>query len=63
MLDFFKKFFSQLIMLGALIVFFSIFIEEYTGISGEGSLLVGAIISICAIIGGIAILKSRYKKP
>jgi hypothetical protein len=25
--------------------------------------LVGAIISICAIIGGIAILKSRYKKP
>ena len=46
-----------------MIVFFEPFIEEYTGILEEASLLVGAITSVYAIIGGIAILKSRNKKP
>ena len=63
MLDFFKKFFSPLMIIGIMIVSFGPFIEEYTGIPEEASLLVGAIISFCAIIGGIAILKSRNKTP
>tara|TARA_B110000014_G_scaffold59238_1_gene40030 strand:+ start:82 stop:249 length:168 start_codon:yes stop_codon:yes gene_type:complete len=50
-------------IIGIMIVFFEPFIEEYTGILEEAFLLVGAITSVCAIIGGIAILKSRNKKP
>ena len=63
MLDFFKKHFSSLMLIGMVIISFGPYIEEYTGIPEEPSLFLGAIIMVCSIIGGITILKSRNKKP
>ena len=54
MLDFFKKHFSSLMLIGMVIISFGPYIEEYTGIPEEPSLFLGAIIMVCSIIGGIA---------
>ena len=63
MLDFFKKHFSSLMLIGMVIISFGPYIEKYKGIPEEPSLFLGSIIMVCSIIGGIAILNSRNKKP